>query len=317
MTLQVSVTDRKGHPVTGLQASDFTLLDNGKAVKIDSFSGLGEQAKPSEQVHAFLLVDEINTPFIGVSIERLQMQKFFRSRAHLPVPVSVAFLTDTGIQQMGPPTSDGNKLADQLNQQDSQLRVIERSAGFYGGAERMQLSVSQLQQIAAATTHMPGRKLIIWVSPGWWMFDNPDVITSMRQQRGIFADLVNLSWTLRSGHDTLFSVDPEGLYDAGSLRTMLWRDFLKPVQSARQAQLGNLALQVQAQHSGGLVLFDSNDVAGEINQCIQSGLERYRLAFQPQPGTEGITWHSLDVRVDKPGVRVLTRNGYYAAPPQK
>jgi hypothetical protein len=35
--LDVTVTDKSGRPVTGLGASDFTLMDNGHATRLVSF----------------------------------------------------------------------------------------------------------------------------------------------------------------------------------------------------------------------------------------------------------------------------------------
>lgn len=75
-----------------------------------------------------------------------------------------------------------------------------------------------------------------------------------------------------------------------------------------------MALQVFALHSGGTVVLGSNDVAKEITRCAQDANAWYSLTFDAQKGGAPNTWHDVDVKIDKPQVKVRTENGYYAQP---
>lgn len=315
LAFNVVVTDKAGHAVSGLQQSDFQLLDDGKPASIDQFQAFTAQSDQQDPSQIIILIDAVNAPFIAVSREREQIENFLRSQqGHLIAPTSVAYLTDNGLQETGRPTTDGTALAQALHGQQGNLRTIERSAGFYGAVERMQLGIQALETLTAHEEQIPGRKLVIWVSPGWAVFANPNVMISSADQRGIFNSVVALSNALRTAQITLDMVDPAGTWDAGSMRTFLWENYTKPIKKPAQANPGDLALQVLATQSGGAALWGSNDVAGEIGKCAEDVKAWYRITFTAQPGQEGPTWHSVEVRVNKPGLKVHTRNGYYAQP---
>jgi len=315
MELDVVVTDKAGHPVPGLQQSDFTLLDDKQPATIKSFHAFDSTDPSTNPTQVILLVDEVNTTFSAISTERDQLQNFLlQNQGHLQFPVSMIFLTDTGMQTLNKPTTDGNALNDQLKQKQSQLRAITRSSGFYGAAERMQLSLQGLQTVATAAANVPGRKLLVWISPGWPIMNNPDVYVSEKQQKSFFGVIVELSNSLRQSHVTLYSVDPLGAAAAAQIRNAEWRDFVKPVRNANHAEPADLALQAIATQSGGEVLFGSNDVSSEISKFVEDGTAWYALTFDPQRADAPNTWHDLEVKLDKAGLKVRTRNGYYAGP---
>ncbi len=60
----------------------------------------------------------------------------------------------------------------------------------------------------------------------------------------------------------IHSIDPLGVADIGS-RTFYYEAFLKGVSKPNQVQAWNLALEVLAMQSGGLVLKSGNDVAAQ------------------------------------------------------
>jgi VWFA-related protein len=314
--LDVVVTDKAGHPIAGLQQGDFTLLDNRQPATIQSFAAhaLDNPAVPSEPESAVLLIDDVNASFNVVSIERTQIEQFLRSSGgHLAVPMAIFFLTDKGVEQITPVSADGTSLANTLHQREGQLHDMPR-AGFWGAAERIEISLRALDSVAQFESRRPGRKLLIWVSPGWAVFDNPNVIVTSQQQRSFFSMIVDFSTRLRQAQVTLYSVDPLGTWDAAGPRTFLWENYMKPVTKENKSNTGNLALEVMAFQSGGKVLSGSNNVAGEIAQCVEDASAWYTLSFDPQRADAPNTWHSVEVKVDKPGLKVRTRNGYYAQP---
>jgi VWFA-related protein len=323
-SLDVVVTDKAGHSVPGLQQADFTLLDSGQPATITSFAAIDTNApaaSPSPaaptaaQTQVVLVIDEVNTPFVAVGVERIQLHNFLtQNQGHLALPVTIALVTDTGVKQMNHPSTDGNALDAQLQQEQGSLRAITRSGGFYGGADRLQISLQTLNQIVGNLVPVPGRKLVIWISQGWWMFNVPNVITTDSQRRAFFGAVVGFSDSLLRGQITLYAVDPLGTRDAGSPAYFQWQDFLKPVPSAKKVDPGDVSLQVLAAHSGGLYLFGSNDIASEVAKCVSDGTAYYRLTFDPVHSETPDTWHALEVKLDKQGLNIRTAYGYYAQP---
>jgi VWFA-related protein len=312
ITLDVVVTDKSGKPVPGLQQQDFTLLDDKQPQPILSFRAMEETSKADDSpLQAILLVDAVNTSFHSVSFERLQLQKFLqKDDGKLSLPTSLVILTDTS-QGQSVTTLDGNALVDTLNSNQSGLRSIGRSQGFYGGADRVQISLGTLEKLTSHLATQPGRKLLIWISPGWPMLSGPGVELSAKDQEWLFQNVVSLSTELREARITLYSVDPLGM-DASLGRTFYYESFLKGVGSANKVQNGNLGLQVLATQSGGRVLTSSNDIANLIASCLVDAKAFYTLSFDSPPADHANEYHSLQIKIGKPGLTARTRTGYYA-----
>lgn len=309
MTFHVTVTDKAGNPVNGLQRSDFTLLDDEHPVTIQSVAA--QQSTPPLVV---LVIDEVNEPFRALSLEQKQIEAFLsQNQGHLPFPVSLIFLTDSGLQQIKPST-DGSALSAVLAKHRADLRVISGNHSLYNDEALFQMSMRALETILDYEAGYPGRKLLIWVSQGWPTLDMPDVMLSVKEQTNIFGLIVTASNLLRFTNTTVYSVDPEGNYDVGNLHNMEWQNFRKPVSRFNKAQYGDLAVQVLAEQSGGLVRMGGNAVAQEISRCAQDGSGGYDVTFQPQSSDQANTWHSLRVKVDRGGTTVRALDGYFAQP---
>jgi len=313
-TLDVVVTDSSGNPVPGLQQSDFTVLDDKQPQTVVAFQAAdGTTTDPPPQV--ILLVDAVNTSFQGVIRQREELAKFLRrDGGHLPFPTSLILLSDTSTQVQPVPTQDGNVVINALNSSQSGLRAIGGSQGFYGGADRLQISLDTLEELASKEAKQPGRKLLIWLSPGWPLLTGPNVQMSAKDRESIFSTVVSLSTALRQARITLYSLDPLGVADTGSSRTFYYGNFLKGVESASKVQNGNLGLQVLAAQSGGRVLNSTNDIASSIASCLEDGKAFYTLSFDSPPADHPNEYHSLQVNIDKPKLTARTRTGYYAQP---
>ncbi len=316
MTLDVVVTDKSGRPVPGLQAQDFTLLDNKQPTKILSFRAVeGGTATADPPVEVILLVDEVNSSTVQVAFAREGIKNFLRRNGgELARPVSLVFFSDSGTTIGITSSQDGNAVIANLNQRKSSLRTIRRSQGFYGANDQLQLSLQTLEQFVDQEAAHPGRKLVVWISPGWPLLSRPGLDMTSKQQQGLFNSVVTLSDELRRARLTLYDVDPLGTADAGGFRTEDYKQFLKGVRTARQVQFGNLALQVLAAQSGGRVLNSNNDVAGEIAACDADANAFYVLSFDGLPGDGPNEYHALEIKIDKPGLTARTRSGYYAQP---
>ena len=115
VTVDVVVTDKKGQPVTGLKAENFTLEENGKRQKVSIFVPPGvmnktaatpaslppgvlsnhpENVGPSTGVPTVLLLDVCNSPFKDQTYARSQMLKYVAEQGQGGHPLAVLTLTD-------------------------------------------------------------------------------------------------------------------------------------------------------------------------------------------------------------------------------
>lgn len=311
--LDVLVSNKAGKPQPGLELKDFTLLDNGLPAKILSFHAFdGTSAAPGPSVAVILLIDMVNTPFSQTSFTRDQMARFLRQNGgHLAHPVSVYVLTDRGVMVQPAPPADGNELAADLDRVDSKLRSVGRAAqGLEGAAERFQLSLRMMTAIAASEAKKPGRKVLIWPGPGWPVLDW-GAVSPHSKHIETFNSIVALSTALREAR-----IDLCGMVQAGpnGFASYRFQDFLKGVKSADTANPGNLDLKVLAVQSGGRALDASNDLAGQINRCVEDAGAYYTLSFDPPRADQADEYHDLKVQVSRPGLTARTNTGYYNQP---
>ena len=308
--LDVTVTDKKGAPVGNLQQSDFSLFEDKHPLPITSFKALGAES-PAE---VMIVIDDVNVPYVGIAYERDQLKKLFtRNDARLARPVSLAIVTDTEVRVLPQTTTNGNELAAALDGEQIGLRTLPRSAGFYGAQDRSTICINALRTLAERESARPGRKQMVWLSPGWPLLSGPRVFLSDRDQRAIFRSIVQLSAELRLAQITLYQINPAGA--SGSvLRDNYYESFLKGVPKPSKTDEADLALQVLAVQTGGLALNGSNDLAGLVKRSIDDTFGTYEITFAPGPAEHPDEYHALEVRLAQPGLTARTRTGYYAQP---
>jgi hypothetical protein len=90
-----------------------------------------------------------------------------------------------------------------------------------------------------------------------------------------------------------------------------YAEFLKGVRSAKQSNPNDLALQVLAYQSGGLVLQNNNDLVDMIRQCAADGTALYTLSYTPASNGGSDRYHELEVILTPSSQRVRTRTGIY------
>jgi VWFA-related protein len=309
--LDVVVTEKSGPPVGGLQQQDFTVLDNKSPQTITSFKPVTGREGPIEVV---VVIDAVNTLYTTIAMERTGIDKFLQAEGgHLAYPVALVLFTDKGTQMLGDFSTDGATLSAALAQAEPGLRTSTRSSGFYGAVDRMQLSVKTLGQLVAKEAPRPGRKIILWVSPGWPLLSGPRTQLSSKDQRSIFDNIVALSNTMLQARVTLYSVNPLGNTESVG-RANYYKDFLKGVSKPSQVVVGNLGLQILAIQSGGLALTFNNDISAMLQQCVADAAPYYEISFTPAPVDQRDELHVVDVQTRKPGLTARTRQLYYAQP---
>jgi len=311
ITLDVVAAPKSGRPVADLQQQDFTVLDNKAPQTITSFKAVtGREA----QLEVIVVIDAVNADPQTISVSRIQIDKFLRVEGgHLTYPTTIAIVTDKGVQMLGNFSTDGNALSAALDKDEIALRDINRSSGYYGATERLQYSLAGLTQLTTNEASRPGRKIMLWVSPGWPLLSGPNTELDSKQQQGIFGNVVSVSTQLRQGRVTLYSINPLGAGESVG-RASYYEEFLKGVSKPGQVSVGNLGLPVLAVQSGGAAIDFTNDVAGALQECAANAVPYYEIGFDAPPSTKADEYHQIDIKIAKSGLTARTRQGYYSQP---
>jgi hypothetical protein len=91
------------------------------------------------------------------------------------------------------------------------------------------------------------------------------------------------------------------------------RNHLKPVTRAKDADPGDLTLQVVGLQSGGLVLDGNNDLTPLMATCMAEAISYYSISFTPTAAQDN-EYRPFEVKLGKPGLIARTNSGYYGQP---
>lgn len=74
------------------------------------------------------------------------------------------------------------------------------------------------------------------------------------------------------------------------------------------------AMEALARRTGGRAYYDRNDLDTGIHRALDDAQNGYELAYYPDHDRWNGDWRKIEVKVNRPGVTVLARGGYYAFP---
>lgn len=312
ISLDVVVTGKDGKPIPDLEPTDLTLLDNGQPRKFLGFrrtdGTAGNRFDPP--VEMIIVIDAVNLPYQAITLQRLEVEKFLRQNGgRLAQPVSVFIFGSHGLQVQPAPSKDGNALATILDKATGTVRARDLSGGVYSLVEQFQDSFKAFNGIVENESRKPGRKVLVWIGPGWPLLTERFFIQTNDSRQNYFHQLVTLTKWLREARITVYNVAPV----VGVTRT-LYEGYLKPVTEPRKMEIGDLALPVQAVHTGGRVLGPDNDLVGQLDDCMRDVGEYYTVTFSATPAGAANEYHELKVQVAQPGLTARTTSGYYNEP---
>jgi VWFA-related protein len=333
--LNVQVADAAGKAITGLQQGDFTLYDNDQPRTLAAFSMVhGDSPAPP---HVILVLDAVNNYSKSVRSSEREVERFLKDGdGPLAYPVSIGVFAGASID-VGQASRDRDALLADLRsragdlhstgcltQQDQAEGMQNRNlgAGVGGGyrAETAQMltclnarfisSVMAVQRLAEAQVNIPGRVILIWIGAGWPELTNRSFAPDPPELKQRFFDqLVNLSMALREAQVTVDAVaSPDELpYPAAPPDT----SFFDGVTTPDGVKAGNLGLHALAHETGGHIMANGRDLAQQIEACMADVESYYVLSFDAPPAAGFGEYHSLAVKVDKPGLEVRTTTLYY------
>ncbi|MBS1802141.1 MAG: VWA domain-containing protein [Acidobacteria bacterium] len=302
-TIDVVPTDASGSPVSNLEPSAFTILDNGKPAKIRTFERSHAGSEPAPQL--IFVLDALNlSPEQLAQTESTLTRFFLRNNGQTGFPTFLYWLTRDGLFSSVVSTLHGAVLVEELKEKRSQIPVwtrdLRQTPAFpQSEIARNKFSLRALGSIAIQQRDVPGHKVVVWIGPGWPV--NGGEIA--------FNDATEFSTRLREARITLDNLnvwlDPV-LFN--------YHDFLTAPRAQKDMQPANLSLQVIAAHTGGMVLDSSENLEQGIGRCVEDLRTFYSLTFNP-PRTDTVDeYHDLRVQLSDPDAIVRAPAGYYNEP---
>ncbi|HEY3988075.1 MAG TPA: VWA domain-containing protein [Acidobacteriaceae bacterium] len=317
--LDAVVTDKKGNVVTGLTRNEFAIREDNSPQEIRSFDAVTAGAAAEEATpHTILLVDELNTHFEDMAYTRYSVNRLLHhDGVQLDQPTALYILSNDGLHVLQNYTRDPAAIDAALHSHKAVLPWRLRR-NFYLALDRINISMSALDQIAIANSGVPGHKNIVWISPGLPLFGGLELTGDSEKQ--LFDSIRHLSDQLLKARISIYSVDPRGVGSQFGPTNFASSDlaytaYLNGLSDASDAAFGNLAIQALATQTGGHAFYGRNDVDREIATSLTDGDTYYTLAYSPSNKDFHGEFRKVRITViDRPDLKVQTREGYYAIP---
>jgi len=340
IVLNVLALDASYNAATGLKAEDFSLMDNGQPQVLSSFRAvMGDRSIAPP--HIVLILDALNNTTRSIAYEVKEIGKYLElNQGRLPYPTSIAVLTTSGLKASGAST-DGSELLQKSRTLFKGIRPYECKSASENGTqaqpltghggwnigmsvekvddgnclnERFAQSLTALGNLTAAQKNAPGRVMLIWIGPGWPLLTGAEFHRDTPETKAIFFDhVVEMSRTLREAQVTIDAVYSPDMFRRGEMQSVLAKSLTEGPRTEQQATASDLALEAIATQSGGRVL-ESKNIADQIEKFVEDEQTYYALSFDSPSASKPVEYHSLQVKVNKPGVKVFTSTLYYAEP---
>lgn len=352
----VVVRDAKtGEPVTGLKQSDFSIYENGKQQRIESFDfeSVDQAAalnEPTVSGLATLTAKNGNQTAVVATGDQLQNHRlivmFFDLTSMQPEDLdrSVDAARDFFAKKMQPADlvaliSLGDTLkVDQDFTSDKQ--ALSREVGAYNGTEGQGFAegaTANSNQVEDTTGYTPDESEYNDLNTDRELFALRAISKSLEKitekksllyfSGGISRDGIENEASLRAAINAavranlaIYSVDTRGLQaisplgdaSTGSLRgtgAFNGAALTNNMNSnfASQEVMGTLSAD-----TGGKAFFDSNDFAPAFAQVQRDSSVYYAIGFHSSNSLRDGSYRKLTVKVNRPGVKLEYRPGYYA-----
>jgi VWFA-related protein len=312
VVLDVVVTDSHNRPLRGLEKQDFSVFEDGRQQNIAFFEANDASSGAQDLPRTIVLIDQLNTGAVDSAYVLYSVKKFLReSGTRLQQPTALMTFSDQGLSAVGGFTQDPAVLEGELAHLPTELPVRLRE-GRLGALERIDMSLGALREIAQANQSSGRHQVVVWISRGFPVFAGVELHPEQEQQ--LLATLRTLSKQLLDGRITLYTVDPTGSAQISLADRIAQGTSLADLSDAKRVSFADAALQVIAVQTGGQAFFGRNNIDHEVASSIADGSSFYTISYDPSNLDFDGSFRKITVAVNRPGVSVQTREGYYALP---
>jgi VWFA-related protein len=201
---------------------------------------------------------------------------------------------------------------------------IDRSEEYFQEQLHMRRINQTIASLEALGNHMsgiPGRKNMVWISGGVPVLTQGAqdrwVNSYASQVRGLGQRLATQGITMYPGQAKGIEVGMLGTSTtaAGSSKGQQEKAYLRPMSRENDLRIWS-TMDMLADVTGGRAFRNTNELTAGVRAAATDLRASYSVGFYV-PDNSDHRWREFDVRVNRPGVRVLHRKGYMALAPVK
>jgi len=183
-----------------------------------------------------------------------------------------------------------------------EVRMLNQVMGSY--------TMDQLQMLIAGQAALPGRKTVLYLSEGLSVpADMPERLRSVISS----ANRANV---------TFYTADCSGLTTVNAAQIAHGVAAAVDTAAVDRASIGDPSLRFNGQQNlaelaegtGGYAMLNSNDLRSPLQRVMEEVRSHYEIAYRPTSEKYDGHFRTTVVKVNRPGVKVQSRRGYYALP---
>jgi VWFA-related protein len=200
--------------------------------------------------------------------------------------------------------------------------ILEKQIGAmasFAEGERLNKTWTALESIADYMATVPGRKNLLWVSGG---FPFPYGLGGAGA-KFTSGDVLQILRAISNANMALYPVDARGLVGPNDIVPTFnaampgRRPGGMPETVSRSYSgftLGLQTMRMLADRTGGRAFYNTNDITNSVRRAVDDSADHYMLGFYPLENEWNNKFHSIKVKVNRPGIEVRYRQGFYAIP---
>ncbi len=325
VVVDIVATDDKGMPVKDLRSEDFVVTENNDLQKVIDFSfhQPGSVQTLSQQLPGnvftnspqytgnsslnVILLDAINTDFSNHAYAQDMLVKYLGTSPKLQ-PTAV-YALENNLRLLHDFTTDPQALRDAITHYKgigvSHIATVDAAASpftqrgtFRNTAQGRGSAFRGMIFLAQTLAGYPGRKNLIWISEGFPLSLYPD--STMADEVLLVEDfspiVEKIADDLMASQVALYPISAAGVS--------------KDDQFSAQTAMASMA-----QRTGGKTFFNRNDIDTGVRTSLDDGSTYYTLEYYPSNKTWNNKFRHIRVKVNRPGVKLQYRDGYYANNP--
>jgi VWFA-related protein len=328
--LDVTVLDKDRHPVKGLMAEDFTILDRGQPQPIIAFSAVEVPAPvtysapwmreaPLDVVSnvenrrlVTIVMDDAYTDFDPDKTKRAK--QIARNAVDELGPADLASVIFTFMGRAQNFTTDRSRLTAAIDSYVPKRRNGEPPLPCWGPRQPLRggpgrntgwgtrkCDIEALAAVAETlSTASPGRKVVIFISGG-----RTFSFGGLNGMESDVPDLTKLFRDCQRANITVYAFDARGLVAPGGSAD---RNELPDPGSTLS---DNESLYTFAANTGGRTIANTNEPQASVSDVFRESSSYYFIGFRATSDSHDNGLRKVEVKVNRPGVRAQARRGYY------
>lgn len=188
------------------------------------------------------------------------------------------------------------------------VAAVQRGAD-YDQINRVGMTASAIERIANHLASLPGRKNLIWVSASFPFQIGYGTVGrgGKVEQRSFESEISKAGRALSNANVAIYPVDARGLM-APAVATG------RPISAAAPGQSNIETMVTLADRTGGHAFYNTNDINGAIRHAIDDSRVTYAIGYYPTHNEWDGKFREIRVKVNRAGVEVRARRGYFAYP---